>query len=351
MIYLNYAGLARLPVRAFLASLFAPELLGNVRVPQWMAQVKRLKGQIAEWLGCEADQVALMPNTSLGLMGAAYALNWRPGDVALYAARDFPANTLPWENLARFGVEARPVADWSAPWPDKTRLVAVSTVNFTTGNEQPWREVVQRAHRHGLWTCVDAIQSAGVKPSWVPEIDFWCCGAQKWLVSGTGIAIMVLSRRALAELQPPFPNWLGLNDPPDPASGRNPTARGWEVGGVGPGAVARLSSNLDFFKRYGWENVTAEVKTRRDFLHEQLLEIGWPVVSDPTRWSGIVSFDPGRDAEGQSKADRIVQDGYRHRIVTIRRGDLVRLSPHLFNSMGQLRKVSHWLSKCYIDYR
>lgn len=351
MIYVNYAGLARLPARAYLASLFAPELLGNVRVPRWMEQVAALKVQIAEWLGCEPEQVALVPNTSLGLMSAAYAPQWRPGDTVLYAAHDFPANTLPWERLARFGVEARPVSDWAAPWPENTRMVSLSTVNFSTGDEQPWREMVRRAHGQGLWICVDAIQSAGVKPAWVPEIDFWCCGAQKWLVSGTGIAILVLSHRALAELSPPFPNWLGLNEPPDPASGQNRTARGWELGGVGAAPVARLSSNLAFFKRFGWENVGAEVKKRRDFLHEQLLEAGWHVVSDPTRWSGIVSFDPGRDAEGRSLADRIVQDGYRHKIITIRRGDYVRLSPHMFNSMGQLHKVSQWLSKCHTEYR
>lgn len=351
MIYVNYAGLAPLRPRSYLASLFAPELLGNVRVPQWMAQVKHLKEQIARWLGVEPEQVALMPNTSLGLMSAAYAPDWQAGDGVLYPARDFPSNMLPWQRLARFGVEARAVTDWNAPWPETTRMVAVSTVDFSTGNEQPWQEVVRRAHRRKIWTCVDAIQSAAVKPAYVPEIDFWCCGAQKWLVSGTGIAIMVLSKRAMKELEPPFPNWLGLNDPPDPGSGQNRTARGWELGGVGPGPTARLSSSLAYFEKTGWNVVTREVKKRRDYLHEQLLEIGWQVVSNPEHWSGIVSFDPGKDSAGNSKADLIVQDGYRHRIVTIRRGDFVRLSPHVFTSMKQLKKVSQWLSKCHIEYR
>jgi len=360
--YLNWAGLAPLTLRAYFKSLWAPELLGNTQLLGWFRRVEALKVAVAEWLGCQPDQVAFVPSTSAGLVIASQALDWQPGDQVLYPAQDFPANVMPWQRLQRFGVEAHGVADWQKflaaesgqtgqseldqPFHafdsySRLRLVSLSTVDFTTGIEQPWRAVVQQAHRRGLWTCVDAIQSAGVKPSWCPEIDFWCAGTQKWLGSGLGLALLVLSRRVLDQLSPPLPTWLGLNEPPDLASGLSATARSWELGWSTPQAIARFETNLARFQALGWQTVSDRVKAHRDYLHERLLEMGWLVVSCPKRWSGILSFDPG---EGGNET--IVQSGYKRWIVIAKRGCYVRLSAHLFNSQRDLHKAVDWLWQC-----
>ena len=342
MIYLNWAGLAPLSVRGYTASLFAPELLGNVLLPKWFARITRLREKIGAWLGCGARQVAFLPSTSAALYTAANSLDWEPGDVALYPKDDFAANVLPWQQLARRGVRAAAIADWSnADWPDRTRMVSISTVDFTSGIEHPWREVISKARKRGIWTVLDAIQSAGVKPAWSEDVDFWCAGTQKWLASGLGLAILVLSERVLQQLRPPFPSWLSLADPPRLESGLAGDARAWEMSWVTPYALARFDKNLDFFARTGWDAVSAAVKARRDFLHERLMEIGWPVISDAARWSGIVSFDPGPE-----RAQAIVQDGYKRKIVTAARGCYVRLSAHVFTPKRSLRKAVDWLWSC-----
>ena len=342
MIYMNYAGMAPLRFGAYLKGLLAPELFGNTRLPQWFAQAERLRGKVADWLGCHADQVAFVPSTSMALNTAAYSLNWQPGDVVLYNPNDFPANVLPWEKLARFGVNPVAVENWQDPWPSRTRMVSISTVNYATGIEQPWRDVILQAQARGIWTCVDAIQSAGVLPSWNPDIDFWCAGTQKWLVSGTGLAVMVLSPRVLKQLQPPFPNWLSLKEPGKVASGLLETARAWECGWISQAALARLESNLDYLSKIGWEVITEKVKQRRNYLHERLLDMGWHVVSCPKRWSGIVSIDPG-----PGRAELLVKSAQSRKIIVTQRGDYVRLSPHIFNPMGHLKTVTQWLAESY----
>ncbi len=343
--YLNWAGLAPLRPKSYLQSLFTPELFGNVLLPRWQKETDALRESVAEWLGCDPTQVAFLPSTTVALTLIANSLNWQPGDVVLYPQRDFPANVMPWEKLRRFDVSPMPIQDWYSPWPERTRMVALSTVDYSTGIEQPWEAVVRHAQQHGIWTCIDAVQSAGIKPSWSPEIDFWCTGTQKWFASGLGLAILVLSKRALTELSSPFPSWLGLKDPPYIESGFDHVGQSWEFGWVTPTAMARFHVNLKTFRRIGWETVSQKVKQRRDYLHEQLLEIGWPVVSCAKNWSGIVSFDPGPGV-----AEKIVKNGYRHQIITARRGDYVRLSPHMFNTMKQLKTVSHWLWKCKLQY-
>jgi cysteine desulfurase / selenocysteine lyase len=349
--YLNWAGLAPLTGRGYRASLWAPELLGNLLLPRWFQRVERLREQVAAWLGCQPEQVAFMPSTSLALWVASQSLDWQPGDRVWYPAGDFPANVMPWQQLAQRQVEAIAIQDWQAlttqakalTTQTKPRLLSISTVDFTTGIEQPWASVVRHAHAQGIWTCVDAIQSAGIKPSWQPEIDFWCAGTQKWLGSGLGLALLVVSQRVLDQLTPPCPTWLGLNQPPVLASGLVNTARAWEVGWVTPQAIARFDANLRYFQQLGWETVTAGVKQRRDYIHERLLEMGWPVASCPERWSGIVSFDPGVPNTQNISAKTIVEAGYKRRIILAQRGDYVRFSPHIFNSMGSITKALDWL--------
>ncbi len=342
--YLNYAGMAPLRPEAYLKSLIAPELFGNRRLSQWFAQAERLREKVADWLGCQPQQVAFVPSTSMALNIAAHSLNWQPGDGVLYNRDDFPANILPWEKLPRFGVNATPAKNWQEPWPSRTRMVSISTVNYATGIEQPWREVLTKAQERGVWTCVDAIQSAGILPSWDPGIDFWCAGTHKWLAAGTGLAVLVLSERALKQLQPPFPNWLSLKDPSSLDSGLLESARAWECGWISQANLTRLAVNLDYFSRVGWQAITEKIKVRRNYLHERMLDMGWHVVSCPKRWSGIVSFNPG-----PGRAPLIVESAEDRRIIVAQRGDYVRLSPHIFNSMGQLKKVSQWLSDCYSE--
>ena len=336
--YLNYAGLAPLRPGSIPAGLMPVELFGNALLPAYFRLQEDTRRRTAHWLGVEPRQVAFSSSTTTGLQAVAATLDWRPGDVVLYPRDDFPSNVFPWQDLARFGVEACPVDDWEAPWPARTRLVAISTVDFSTGAERPWRAVCRRARAAGVWTCLDAVQSAGIKPSYSSDVDFWAAGTQKWLVSGLGLGLLVLSERVLAELRGPWRSYLSLRQPLDSSSGMRDDARQWESGWVSPGAVLRFRSTLQFFERYGWQRVEREVKARRDYLYSRLLAADVNVVTPMEPWSGIVAVDP----RPKSSAD-IVRGGYRRRIVTAERGPYVRLAAHCFTPRSDLDRALNWL--------
>ncbi len=69
--YLNWAGLAPLTLQSYLQSLVAPELMGNILLPNWVQRVDKLRENVAVWLGCHSDQVAFVPSTSVALTIAA----------------------------------------------------------------------------------------------------------------------------------------------------------------------------------------------------------------------------------------------------------------------------------------
>lgn len=336
--YLNYAGLAPLRLRSLARGLFPWEAAGNVLLPRFVARQQALREAVARWLGVTDRNVAFLTSTTTALRAVAESIDWQPGDVVLYPAGDFPANVFTWTDLARRGVRAEGVTDWRRPFPERTRLVAISSIDFASGDERPWRAVCARARAQGIWTCLDAIQSAGVKPCWSDDVDFWAAGTQKWLVSGLGLGLLVVHDRALAALEGPWRTYLGLTDPRRAASGPADSARRWELGWVTPGALERFAATLRAFQATGWEAISAAVRERRDRLHEALLGMGWRVVSSPVEWSGIVTIDPQ-----PVSAAAIVEDGYRRRIVTAERAGWVRLSPHRTTSDRELERAVDWL--------
>lgn len=336
--YLNYAGLAPLRPRAALAGWFPWEIAGNALMPRLVRRQLAVRESVAAWLGVEERNVAFLGSTTAALTAVAHSIDWCEGDVVLYPRDDFVANVLPWTDLSRRGVTAVPVDDWSAQWPDRTRLVAISTVDYSTGDERPWREVCARARARGAWTCVDAVQSAGIKPSRTDDVDFWAAGTQKWLASGLGLGLLVVHDRALNSLEGPWRTYLGAADPRRSGSPPADSARRWELGWVTPTALFRFQAMLACFSAIGWERVTAAVRQRRDRLHEALLEIGYHVVSSPIAWSGIVSIDP---APLSSAA--LVAEGYRRRIITAERESNVRVSAHLFTRPHEIDRAVDWL--------
>ena len=56
-------------------------------------------------IACDADKVALLGPTSLGLSLVANGIPWKPGDEIVTYLDDYPANVYPWKNLERVGVK------------------------------------------------------------------------------------------------------------------------------------------------------------------------------------------------------------------------------------------------------
>ncbi len=340
-VYLNYAGLAPIPPRVYLAGLAPMQLLGNLCLPSLQEEVAELKGRIADWLGCEPRQIALYPSTSLALRAVAFSLPLQSGDLLVYPNEEFAANVMPWGDLAARGIRVKSQPLEGEALLPETKFLSISTVNYRSGAERPWREYLAQASAQSTWTCLDAIQSAGIKDcSPIASVDFWVTGTQKWLVAGLGLAILVLSERALRELKPALSSWLSLTDPPNIASGLCPDARAWEAGWVTPEAVKRANASLKMLEKIGWEKISLEVKARRDLLYAELLNMGYPIATPYKNWSGIVSLGPFAEEQAQA----LLESGYKRKIITARRGQYLRLSAHYLNPWSDLEQALKWLS-------
>lgn len=194
----------------------------------WAEQRDALRQNLASLIGAAPEDIALVPNTSHGVVDVALAIPWRPGDRILLFEGEFPTNVTPWQRAAsRFGLEVvlhdahafarepeRAIARLREELERGVRLVAVSAVQFQTGHRMPVEDIGPLCREHGAELFVDAIQAIGAMPFDVgaANVDYLACGGHKWLMGIEGSGFLYLAPERVAALDPLVAGWLSHED-------------------------------------------------------------------------------------------------------------------------------------------
>ena len=179
----------------------------------------------AELIGCDGEDIALVGPTSIGLSMVANGLAFKPGDNVVYQGADYPSNTVVWMNLAKRGVELRPVMpeepgmvtiDNLKPLVDsKTRLVALSSAHYISGYLIDLSAIGSWLKEGGRKTlfCVDGIQTVGAMPTPVEHVDFLAADSHKWLLGPCTSGIFYVGKEAREQLNPTLLGWHNVRCP------------------------------------------------------------------------------------------------------------------------------------------
>ena len=212
LVYFNHAAVGPLSTRAYEAmERHARDQrdYGALHWKEWYAEIDRLRESAARLIGANADEIAILKNTSEGLSFVARGLEWKEGDNVVTTALEFPSNWTPWKRLEERGVECRiatlPVVEEIDKQIDaRTRLVTVSSVAFHNGFTADLDAIGALCRQRNVLFCVDAIQSVGVLPVDVRKsrIDFLAADGHKWMCGPEGAAIFYVAaeRRELLEV-------------------------------------------------------------------------------------------------------------------------------------------------------
>jgi len=353
LIFMNHAGVSPLPARvaqAMRAFLDEFECVGPLHYRKYKELLTRVRTTAARVIGCEPDEVAYIKNTTEGLMLVAGGLTWRPGDTIVTAAHEFPANVYPWRSLARLGVQLRvvperdygfAVEDFARAIDERTRLLTVSAVQFSTGFRMPLAALGRLCRERGVLFCVDAIQALGVMPlearAW--GIDFLSADGHKWLLGPEGFGLFYCRRERLEALSGNVFGWQGVANPQDYDNTEQPLigdARRFEEGTHNLVGLVGLGAAIDLLLEVGLAEVERRLLavTRRliDGLQARGCELFTPL--DDRRRLGIVSFrHPAEESEAVFK--RLLG----RNIIGAHRRGWVRLSPHFYNTEAQVDAV------------
>jgi selenocysteine lyase/cysteine desulfurase len=282
----------------------------------------------------------------------AQGMRWKRGDNVVGAMGEYPANVYPWMNLQRQGVEFRqaPAASGRVT-PDavmalvdsRTRLVALSHVEFWNGYRVDIGAIGAECRRRGIVFAVDLMQSAGALCVDVRRlaVDFCAAGAGKWLMGPPGIGFCYCAAPLLEQL---WPVVVGVGSVAahdryfeydlTPAAG----SRRFEESVVSLLDTAAFGAALDLLLEVGPDVIEQRVLHLARRLAEGLSERGYEIIEPwprtPEESSGIVSFR--RDG---LTAQALLRDLTAARVIARIHRDFVRLSPHFYNTEQEIDRV------------
>ena len=178
---------------------------------------QRLRARIAGIIGADADEVALTRSATEGLNVALMGLEWQRSDEVITTNLEHICLFNVLALLAyRHGVVVRVVdvghgagdvaGAIAAAITPRTRAIAISHVQWSSGAIMPIAEIAATARTRGILTIVDAAQAAGQIPVDVHAlgVDAYAVSGQKWLCGPGGTGALFVRRDRLADVRPTY---------------------------------------------------------------------------------------------------------------------------------------------------
>lgn len=331
---------------------------GIATVRDWLTRIGHVRHLAAQLVHApSADDVYFVPNTTHGIGVVAEGFPWRAGDNVVLPAEEYPSNQYPWMNLRDRGVEVRSVPsrgnrvavdDIRAAVDDRTRILAISAVEFASGFRNALDDLGTLCRSRGVFFFVDAIQALGAFPIDVQAtpIDALSADGHKWMLGPEGAGIGYVRREWVERLHP---FGVGANSVVNPYAFSTidftlkPHAGRWEGGAYNVPGIAALGASLELLLEVGIEQISRRITELTDHLCARAESAGLQVFSSrqPGEKSGIVSLlKPGVAPEAVMKRCRA--EGV---IVTSRAGR-VRVSPHAYNTEEELDRFVEVARSC-----
>jgi len=352
-IYLNHSGTG--PVSTRVQEAMAAEIddvlnHGAAGLPKWYQLCQAFKKRFASFIGAQSEEIAITLNTSEGINIVAQGLDWKPGDNVVLPDKEYPANVYPWMNLASRGVEVRFVSEVEGAYPvesyqrlmdERTRVVATSHVQFSSGFRTDLAALGALCRKRGIYLVVDAIQSLGVVPVDVKamKIDFLSTSTYKWMLGPQGVGLFYLDRRLLDAVQPTWVGSESVIDAKDYLSYDltfDPTAKRFEPGTYSTVGVAGADAALALLQELGPEFIQQRIFECTDCIYEGVRAKGYRVYSPwkVEQRSGIISML--KDGEDPERTSQMLLE---HNILTTVRDGRLRMAPHVYNTLEEIDRV------------
>ena len=323
-----------------------PQEFGEV-----LRDIKQARRVCAEFIGAEADEIALLGPTSLGLSLIANGMPWREGDEVLCYRGDYPANVYPWLDLRRRGVVVRflepaqpgeitPELVAAALTP-RTRLVALASAHFFTGYRIDVDAIGALLHERGVLFSLDAIQTLGAFPTRVEHVDFLSADAHKWMLGPCAAGIVFVKRAHFEMLRPTLLgawNVVSPNFQTQDEIAFVPTAQRYEPGVLNILGIYGMKAAIELLMGAGMDAVGARLLELKAQLLAQIEPLGFRVLGprEGSAASGITTF-----RHDTASATALFAALEKANVVCSLRHDregrdYLRFSPHFYNTEAEI---------------
>ncbi len=177
-----------------------------------------LRKQLAEMLGCDAEEIAINRNTTEGLNAVIAGLPLKAGDEVALTKYDYPNMINAWKQRAkREGIVLRwvdlalpeeddetIVAKFASQINEATKVVHITHVINWTGQILPVQKIANYAKSKGCEVIVDGAHSFAQLNFKINELncDYFASSLHKWLCAPFGTGILYVKRKNIAKVWP-----------------------------------------------------------------------------------------------------------------------------------------------------
>jgi selenocysteine lyase/cysteine desulfurase len=355
--YMNTANLAprlRAVTEAGLAAVQRGTQPWTFTQNNWFTDAHRLRGLAARVMNAaNENDVALVPSVSYGIAIAASNVPIKAGQSIVLLEQQFPSNVYAWRAAAkRAGAEIRTVERGAdGTWTGgvmtaidrNTAVVAVPNCHWTDGSLVDLRRVGAKARAVGASFVIDASQSMGAMPLDVQELqpDFLACVGYKWMLGPYGLSYLYASPRWQESGVPLEHSWItrarsenfaGLVDYTDELQ---PGARRFDMGEfpqftMVPMATAALTQIL----AWGVDRIQATLSDLTRQIGEGVKSVGGFTTPPEHRGGHLIGIRL-RGGLPDDLGDRLGAA----QVFVSRRGDSIRVAPHLHNTAADVERL------------
>lgn len=300
------------------------------------------RSRVAGQIGADADEIALVRNTSEANNLVNSGLDLREGDEVLLWDQNHPTNNVAWDvRAARYGIRVRRVSTPPQPadtgelveaftraFSPRTRVLALTHVSNVSGVRLPVAELVEAAHARGIHVHLDGAQTWGALQLDLHAlgVDTFTASAHKWFMGPKEVGLLYVRADRVEDIWPAViaPGWG------DSAETRLVGARKFEsLGQRDDAALAALGLAAGIHDRIRPARIEGRVRMLSQRLKEGIAELGLSLVTpmDPALSHGVV-ITRAPAGNGGEIANRLYTE---HGIAGASTGG-IRLCPTVYNT-------------------
>ncbi len=330
----------------------------TLTIDHFFDDVENAKALFGQVVNAHADRISVVPSASYGLSTAANNLSLNEGQRIIALKHQFPSHTYPWKRKAREAggvfVEVD-VSQGAAATPallqaidERTAIVAVPNVLWTTGAYVDLIAMRQRCDEVGAALVLDLTQSAGALVTDFEKIrpDFAAVANYKWMLCPYSTGFLYVDP-AYFDGKPLEEGWITRKGARNFARlTENPET--FEAGAIRydmgeranfallPGVNRALRQLID----WDIEIIETTLAARNAELCHRLDAIGLKTVNAKNRGAHFI----GAQLPNGTRSDLLTELAKEKVYLSMRNGSL-RITPHLWNDAQDFDRLIHALSR------
>lgn len=321
-----------------------------------LPQREGVRRRLASAFGCDPEELAITRNTTESLENVILGIDLKPGDEVLTTNQDYISMLWSWrQREKRDGIVLKTIS-FPVPPPspddlvkrfeeaitDRTRVIMLSHVTYTTGQIFPVREICRMARERGIQTIVDGAHSFAHFPFQQADLDcdYYGTSLHKWLTAPIGTGFLYVRKERIPDVWPLMPS----------SESNAANIRKFEAIGTHPVAAKNaISSALTFHQRIGPERKAARLNYLRERWSRRVESIrGVRILNsnDPGQACGIGAMTI-EGIEGPALSEHLLRTSRIHVRARVLPGEYsaIRVAPNVFTSVDEIDVFSQAIEK------